>query len=313
MSKTKIEWTDTVWNPVTGCTKISEGCRNCYAERMSKRLAGRCGYPIVDPFKVTLHPDRLDEPLKWKKPRRIFVNSMSDLFHDDVPFEFIRAVWARMATIRQHTYMVLTKRPKRMLEFFEWMDKQDWKVETLREHIWLGVSIENQETASERIPSLLYAPVTVRFISMEPLLGAVDLTSLWGVCPECSSWEIYEPRGDTRYCDDCGADVPTPKIGIDWVICGGESGPGSRPMHPDWIRSLRDQCQTAEVPFFFKQWGEWLPNAQEYDCDPGGVSYEQRHEFVGDVAMCRVGKKKAGRKLDGRTWDEMPEIGGNIR
>jgi protein gp37 len=307
MSKTKIEWTDAVWNPVTGCTKVSEGCKNCYAERMSKRLAGRCGYPKDNPFKVTLHPEKLDEPLKWKKPRKIFVNSMSDLFHDDVPFEFIRAVWARMATIRQHTYMVLTKRPKRMLEFFEWMDKQDWRVETLRDHIWLGVSAENQATADERIPFLLEAPVGVRFVSAEPLLGPINITNI--DAEKAGHDEMYFINALTGKHTDMGR--PCKYLNkLDWVIVGGESGPGARPMHPDWVRSMRDQCQAANVPFFFKQWGEWLPNAHEYDCNPGGVNYKQRHQLVEDVAMCRVGKKRSGRKIDGRTWDEFPEIGG---
>ena len=310
MSKSKIEWTELTWNPVSGCTKVSAGCAHCYAERMSKRLAGRCGYPKDNPFEVTLHPEKLDEPLKWKKPRKIFVCSMGDLFHDDVPFEYIRAVWARMATVMQHTYMVLTKRPKRMLEFFEWMEQQEWRVETLREHIWLGVSVENQAAADERIPLLLQAPVVVRFISEEPLLGPIDL-----------GYVQFDKHTTMDVLEGCGISKKSPCQSIpnafsnklDWVIVGGESGPKARPMHPDWVRSLRDQCQVAEVPFFFKQWGEWLPNAQEYDCNPGGVNYEQRHEHVGEVSMCRVGKKKAGRKLDGRTWDEIPEIGRNAR
>lgn len=331
MSQTKIEWADTVWNPVTGCTKVSEGCRNCYAERMSKRLAGRCGYPADDPFKVTLHHERLYEPWKWKKPKRIFVNSMSDLFHPDIPFEFIRRLFAIMRRFNQNIFMILTKRPERMRKFINWY-KNDWLKVNEDEwkrnygHIWIGVSVENQAVADERIPLLLQTPAAVRFISAEPLLGAIDLTSLWGVCPECGSWEIYEPRGDMRYCDDCGADVPIPKIGIDWVITGGETGPGARPMHPDWVRSLRDQCQAAGVPFFFKSWGEFAPDDEGESDNLPWVSEEtdrsrdrvidmrgddrtnwEGPDQVGPFALMRhVGKKKAGSSLDGRTWEEFP-------
>jgi len=336
MSKSMIEWTDEVWNPVTGCSKVSPGCANCYAERMSKRLAGRCGYPIDNPFRVTLHPDKIDDPLKWKKPRRIFVNSMSDLFHEDVPFEFIRAVWVVMVTHRHHTYMVLTKRPKRMLEFFNWMAAQEFKIETYRNNIWLGVSIENQVVANERIPLLLQAPVTVRFISAEPLLGPVNIAKyLPHDAPKAYKLlsKFYGPSGF----DSTGSQLEISTIrGLDWVIVGGESGSRARLMHPDWVRSLRDQCQTANVPFFFKQWGEFTEVCRyeswsKYRDHVGGVSRAvglsklgllnadgsdlvnggPEHKVYPISHLERVGKKQAGRILDGRTWDELPEIGGD--
>ena len=254
---TKIEWTDEVWNPVTGCTKISEGCTNCYAERMTKRLAGRYGYPKNKPFGVTVHSDKLAQPLLWKRPRRVFVCSMGDLFHDDVPGKFIGEMTEIMHTCKQHTFILLTKRTERMKSFFG---------NTLLmwgENIWIGVTAENQRQADERIPILLQIPAEVLFVSVEPMLGEVDLS---------------------RYLDMGHADW---REGINWVICGGESGPGARPMHPDWVRSVRDQCQAARVPFFFKQWGEWVQ-----DCE--GSVYE------------RVGKKRAGRLLEGVEYNESP-------
>jgi len=339
MSKSKIEWTDAVWNPITGCTKISEGCRNCYAERMSKRLAGRCGYPIDNPFKVTLHPDKLEKPLKWKKPRKIFVNSMSDLFHDDVPFEFIEELFCSMENYDQHTYMVLTKRPKRMMEFIYWFIRRCSDDSVGREyhippHIWLGVSVENQATADERIPLLLQTPAAVRFISAEPLLGLVDLaspytTELFNKCAKEDVLysrlepEIINTDSQTGYTDS-SYDEKLP--GIHWVIVGGESGPGARPMHPDWVRSLRDQCTTANVPFFFKQWGEWVPyrpstsgfafldgptlpeRCTNHHRLHEGWEFNNHEEFPKWMAALRIGKKKAGRELDGRTWDEKPGV-----
>jgi protein gp37 len=244
MGKTKIEWTDQTWNPVTGCTKISEGCAHCYAERMSKRLAGRCGYPEASHnFDVTLHPDRLDEPLHWRKPRRVFVVSMGDLFHEDIPDSFILEVFRVMGrqNTRQHTFQVLTKRPGRMKEWIsEYIVDRDGKPDPFP-NIWLGVTAENQERANERIPTLLQIPAAVRFVSVEPMLGPVDL----------SEW--INPQGATA------RDDPARYSLLDWVICGGESGPDARPMHPDWARSLRDQCQMAGVPFFMKQMSKKAP------------------------------------------------------
>jgi len=238
MGNTKIEWTDRVWNPVTGCSPVSEGCRNCYAKRMAHRLRGRYGYPKDDPFRVTFHPGRLDEPLKWKKDSKVFVCSMADLFHENVQFEWIGHVWDaifnrsfpdRIANKPYHTFLILTKRPCRVLQFEKWLEKDNRNV--WYDNIWLGVSVENQQTADERIPVLLQIPAAKKFVSVEPMLGFVDF-----------QWDIY-----------------TDDIRPDWVICGAETGPGARPMNPDWARSLRDQCRAAGVPFFFKQMSKKAP------------------------------------------------------
>lgn len=294
MNQTKIEWTDTVWNPVTGCTKKSPGCANCYAERMAKRLAGRCGYPADEPFRVALHPERLDEPLRWKKPRRVFVCSMGDLFHDDVPTWMRFEVLDIVLQAKQHTFLILTKRPANMKEYFDWYYTKCGRTTETIKNLWLGVTAENQQAADERIPLLLQTPAAVRFVSCEPLLELVDLGQ-------------YLISSQNFFFND----VPE-RPNLDWVIVGGETGPNARPMHPYWVMSLRDQCQAAGVPFFLKSWGEWLPNAQEYNCSPGGNDFEQRHVLVGDVMMCRVGKKRAGRLLDGRTWDEIPITKGAV-
>jgi protein gp37 len=228
----KIEWTDATWNPVRGCTKVSAGCKNCYAETFAERWRGIPGHPFEQGFDLKLVPEKLGEPLKWKKPRRIFVNSMSDLFHEKIPFEYIDQVWRVMAEAFQHTFQILTKRPARMLEFFEWtktnlkkahMDEW-WKGYSTMPHVHFGVSVENQRAADERIPLLLRMPAAVRFISCEPLLEHVILTSF-----------------------------------PDWVIVGGESGHGARQMDPTWARSLRDQCSAAGVPFFMKQMDKKTP------------------------------------------------------
>jgi protein gp37 len=267
VSKTRIEWADSVWNPVTGCSPVSEGCENCYAKRMSKRLAGRYGYSKDEPFKVTLHPDRLGQPLRWKKPRRIFVCSMGDLFHEDVPNEFIDYVFAVMGRSQQHTFILLTKRPERMREYLQAGRYQQilniayrlkFRPEGLGKgidnpkdmrwwpNVWLGVTAENQQRADERIPILLQIPAAVRFVSVEPMLGVVDLVAALDAAIGIEG-KVEIPAVD----------------GIDnwlhWVICGGETGPGARPTHPDWVRNLRYQCQASGVPFFFKSWGEWCP------------------------------------------------------
>jgi len=332
VSKTKIEWADRVWNPVTGCTKISPGCQNCYAERMSKRLAGRCGYPKDDPFMVTLHPERLDEPLHWRKTSRIFVCSMADLFHDDVPTKFIIDCLSIMAEAYQHTFMILTKRPERMREILthETIANDVW-LQTSRgvnaepspwplPNVWLGVTAENQEQANKRIPVLLQIPAAVRFVSVEPMLGPVDLRNLKydGDILDAMAGEYLSTDGSEAY-------VPWNKL--DWVICGGESGPRARPMHRDWVRSLRDQCQAAETSFFFKQWGEWSPAEIEDDSymlggrainDPRGGrmsvakfplhTRNNRYWRLDENHLAvKVGKKIAGRLLDGREWNEFPE------
>jgi len=273
MATTKIEWAEKVWNPVTGCTKISAGCAHCYAERMAKRLAGRAGYPKENPFEVTLHIDKLDEPLKWKKPKRIFVCSMSDLFHEKVPFWFIDEVFATILEAQHHTFLVLTKRPERMREYFAKFRKEYLPIP----NVWLGTSVEDQRAAEKRIPDLLATPAEVRFLSCEPLLGPVYLDEIPGVLLSVS-------KNNDSY------QVGTGKI--DWVIVGGESGPKARPMDPDWVRGIRDQCLAGNIPFFFKQWGEWQFVMKDYE--PNHVMYE------------KVGKKKAGSLLDDREWNEFP-------
>lgn len=332
MRGSKIEWADMVWNPTSGCSKVSAGCQNCYAERFARRLAGRCGYPANNPFQVTLHPKRLEEPLHWRKPKRVFVNSMGDLFHEAVDEKFIAKVFAIMDLARQHTYCILTKRPGRAFQLLTDEDFQfhvGWfQSQAVREfglpkpeqvgpwplrNVWLGVSVENQEAADERIPLLLQTPAAVRFISAEPLLGPVDL-------------ELYLPYHNHPLKDEWhrnGYHIRRLNIGItegtlDWIICGGETGPGARPMHPDWARILRDQAVTADIPFFFKSWGEWVPYRDNGPLPPecSYVSYDGQirlgdaEDLDTDACMGRVGKKRAGRLLDGRTWDEYPIEGG---
>jgi protein gp37 len=318
MANTRIEWTEKTWNPITGCTKISEGCKHCYAERMSKRLAGRCGYDKDEPFKVTLHPDKLDEPLRWRKPSKIFVCSMGDLFHEDVPFSWITEVFDVMCSWRwpnkeaerlgeqeylvdpKHTYMVLTKRPERVDQWLDWVGHY-WPGDSplninleaegnFGQHIWFGVTAENQQRADERIPILLQIPAAKRFVSVEPMLGAVDLRNL-----KYDNDILDALAGEYLSTDGSEAYVPWNKL--DWSICGGETGPGARPMHPDWVRSLRDQCVSADVPFFFKSWGEY-----EYlrrGASDGDGKYFYNH----------VGKKRSGRAIDGDEWNEYPEEG----
>jgi protein gp37 len=304
---TKIEWTDETWNPVTGCTKVSQGCKNCYAERIFARP-----YPGRAFTDVRTHADRLDQPLRWKQPRRIFVNSMSDLFHEDIPDDFIFDVFGIMEKAHWHTFQVLTKRPARMLELLGEPVEAGEKAPP--SNIWWGVSAEDQATADERILLLQQTTAAVRFLSCEPLLGPIDLTPHLQVGTRGSDGKV---RPD-----------------IHWVIAGGESGPKARPSHPDWFRSLRDQCATAGVPFFFKQWGEWWEvahllqehgKALEVDADsleavewfdpgdaliahdgrvfdsPGTIPYDTPCRL-----MTRLGKKAAGRTLDGRTHDEYP-------
>lgn len=242
---TKIEWTDggETWNPITGCSKISPGCQNCYAERMSKRLAGRFGYPKDDPFRVTFHPDRLDQPLKWKKPRKIFVCSMGDLFHEDVKHDWIKEIGRIMYLCPQHAFMVLTKRPERMKEIFGPPPKENDWFKPLK-NLWAGVTCENQEQADKRIPILLQIPAAVRFVSAEPLLSEID----------------FSDEDDHDWLDGgCGCTFNRPcregYDGLDWVITGPETpiGLSRRPMKEAWARSIRDQCAEAGVPFFLKK------------------------------------------------------------
>jgi protein gp37 len=246
---TRIEWCDETWNPVTGCAPISEGCDNCYAQRMANRLRGRYGYPAEKPFRVTWHADRLAKPERWRRPRRIFVCSMGDLFHGDVRVEWIDKMLAVMAECPQHTFMVLTKRAMNIeSKLYGEAPCRFLGAGGCLPNLWLGVTAENQFRADKNVAELLKIPAALRFVSAEPLLGPVDLVSA-GLRP----------------------------MNIDWVICGGETGPGARLVHPDWVRSLRDQCVAAGVPFFFKGWGDVGPLVKPYR-----------------------------RVLDGREWNEVP-------
>lgn len=254
--RSAIEWTDSTWNPVTGCTKVSPGCKHCYAEAIAERFRGIPGHPYRQGFDLKLWPQRLKLPLCWKEPRKIFVNSMSDLFHKDVPDEFVGKVFDVMQQASWHVFQLLTKRSERMrvwssARFCSGERPQNGK-EVWPENIWAGVSVETQDYVW-RIEDLQQVPAKVRFLSVEPLLGPVDLKG-----------SLLE--------------------GIHWVIVGGESGPFARPMKPGWVYAILKQCKQNQVKFFFKQWGAYTPEGQ------------------------RVGKKAAGRVLDGRTWDDMPVL-----
>lgn len=339
--KSGIEWTNATWNPLRGCRRVSEGCRHCYAERIAARFSG-LGQPYeglatrtqLGPRwtgNVRLLPELLDQPLYWAKPRRIFVNSMSDLFHEDVPADFIWDVFAVMAACPQHTFQVLTKRPARMQAMLRlpgsvhkldtacdalavrqgWCHADNWQWPLA--NVWLGVSVEDQAAADERIPLLLRTPAGVRWVSAEPLLGPINLAQAHKAYMD-GKW--YEPD-----------DQPNR---LDWVVVGGESGPGARPMHPDWARRIRDDCQRAGVPFFFKQWGGWMPRSEIADdvrfllvvrgkswgcLDIEGKFYPETTPWNGrqndpdhnhEVTVYRIGKSAAGRLLDGREWNEYP-------
>lgn len=335
---TKIEWCEATWNPVTGCTKVSPGCDHCYAETFAERWRGTPGHHFEQGFDLTLRAERLDQPLRWKRPRRIFVNSMSDLFHDDIPDEYIAHVFAIMALAESHTFQVLTKRHGRMRsllrdeKFAE--EVQRYAVPQARLHglnttwaerttdprngplpnVWLGVSVENQKWADIRVPALLGTPAAVRWLSCEPLLGPIDLTNCAGVSAITKDW-----AGDAKN----GTGAPHPFV--DWVVVGGESGRSARPMHPDWARSLRDQCTAEGVPFLFKQHGEYVDPEfietagwDDRSFDEAGVTiWPDGHAAAGpaygtlldgSALLWRVGKKRAGRVLDGRTWDEYPAV-----
>lgn len=287
---TKIEWADEVWNPVTGCTKVSAGCKHCYAERMAKRLAGRYGYPPApDQFKVTLHPELLYKPNRWSKPRRVFVNSMSDLFHEDVSDVFIYKVFLVMEKAPKHQFLILTKRADRMLEYCSRVQYITINPIPLP-NVWMGVSVEDQKTASERLPILtlmkerdLAAKI---FVSCEPLLEPVDLVQAMGE-PRDDDWDIVNMIDDDpepeEWVEECEAECDWINYGndlvvnpeyqewmswrrwragleklrrtIDWVIVGGESGPGAREMNLEWASSIMGQCKMAEIPVFVKQLG----------------------------------------------------------
>jgi len=377
MGKTSIEWTDTTWNPTRGCRRISPGCEHCYAERQANRQKspGRAYEGLVVlrangprwTGEGRFIADALDQPLRWREPRRVFVDSMSDLFFEAFTFEQIAAVFGVMAAAPQHTFQVLTKRPERAVEFFKWIVEQGAELQasvgedppatTSAEgsaclsflsdlhdlgdramidaynrapwplpNVWLGVSVEDQKRADERIPLLIQCPAAVRFLSVEPMLeglrGVLNCPTCGGVgrslggemrCPDCEGSGVMRPGRRTL--------LGRPMVAIDWVICGGESGHGARPMHPAWARSLRDQCVAAGVPFFFKQWGAWGQRAQDDGHPFDTLASHERDRLVAPdgtvhcsrasagpaaVPMTRVGKSVAGRLLDGRTWDEMP-------
>jgi protein gp37 len=288
MAKSNIEWTDSTWNPITGCSKVSQGCKFCYAETMHKRLTGMGQAKYREPFKkVRCHPDALLHPFTLKKPQKVFVNSMSDLFHPDVPFDFIDEVFAVMLLNPHITFQILTKRPEIMLQYLgvqdlthgpevypdSFIDRIEskavniigklgldrlpamWALQPIP-NVWLGTSIEDQKTANERVPILLKVPAAVHFLSCEPLLGPIDLTN----------YKYQNQHGDWFFHNLLTGEIELQAFGkynwnsrVDWVIVGGESGHKARPMHPEWVRSVRDQCKVAGVPFFFKQWGTWLP------------------------------------------------------
>lgn len=297
----KIEWTDETINPIQDkikgisgrgyhCTKISEGCLNCYAEAINKRFGN--GLPFDNrrtEFEVI--QSELEKPMKWKKPRRIFVCSMTDLFHDDIYFDDIDDVFQAIVETN-HTFMVLTKRPQRMLEYCKHYTDREIH---LPDNLWLGVTAENQKRLEERWQILAKIPASVRFISLEPMLGPVDLF-------QAGAFEHEGVSGDDQYGIPQDGDYFNSLI--DWVIAGGESGLGARPMHPNWPKSVRDQCQDAGVPFFFKAWGEWCLYDKPFYI---GCQAPNFHRFENGQWMQRIGKKAAGRLLDGRTWAEYPE------
>jgi protein gp37 len=311
--KTGIEWTDATWNPLVGCSIKSAGCAHCYAILQAARLermgvahyAGltertKGGQTLWTGIVREAPESILLKPLAWKRPRKIFVNSMSDLFHETVPFETIDRIFAVMAAAPQHTFQVLTKRPERMLEYARSAMGcgEHWLAHVERSHapmfplanVWLGTTVENQAAADERIPLLLQTPAAVRWLSVEPMIGPVEP---WTEAIAASAGRATQAGG------------------IDWVVCGGESGPGARPMHPNWARTLRDRCEAALVPFLFKQWGDW---AQATGTKEGDVILRAPHPlYPGDEAvvsigttMRRIGKHKAGRVLDGVTHDGYP-------
>lgn len=328
MSKTKIEWTEETWNPTTGCDRVSPGCDHCYALTEARRLKGmgnpryqRDGNPKTSGpgFGLTLHEDKVTEPLKWKRPRRVFVNSMSDLFHAGVAIEFLASVFAVMGTARQHTFQILTKRPRRMQGVLADPAFQDlvayWAVEGYGiagpsrwplPNVWLGTSVEDQQRADQRIPLLLETPAAMRFLSCEPLLGPVELRDEWLEV----ELQAFGGNGTSTF----------PHIG--WVIVGGESGRQARPMHPDWVRRVRDACTRNGTAFFFKQWGEWSPDPSSKPKPDAMVLSDGRAigpreevwavDTLDAVPMAKVGKGKAGAEIDGRTWAEYPDDGGRL-
>lgn len=365
--KSAIEWTDATWNPIVGCSIVSPGCVRCYAMRMAARIEAMGGAKhyagttqaskagAVWTGKLALAPERIQtQPLRWKEPRRIFVNSMGDLFHEDVPDEWIDQVFAVMAVTPHHTHQVLTKRANRMRRYLAdpttrrrvydlacslvierqievvlmapgiderhappgprvYLDR--WPLP----NVWLGVSAERQQEADERIPELLATPAAVRFVSAEPLLGPIDFTRLSLGRSKATGGELA--GYDVEF--TLNALTGAPKTGIpalDWIIVGGESGPGARGMHPAWARSIRDQCRDASTAFFFKQWGAWAPSTPEaasgnprsgWRClaaHPHVARAQELYPEAGAEFIANVGKKAAGRLLDGIEHNGMPQV-----
>jgi protein gp37 len=370
MDKSNIEWTDATWNIITGCTLVSAGCDNCYAAKMaatrlknhpSRKGLTRRNAAGVAKFtgEVRFNEKWLDQPLRWRKPRKIFVCAHGDLFHEDVPDDWIDQVFAVMALCPQHTFQVLTKRADRMREYMNGaFDRiaihmirlvNEEGTPTLQEtreahgmpwkkprsaddwwplsNVWLGISAEDQTRADERIPDLLDTPAAIRFVSCEPLLGPMDLAKV-----KCSYGNLGAPgvvnalTGNV-WLDPRGIGLFERRgISLDWLIVGGESGQNARPMHPQWARGLRDQCKAAGTAFFFKQWGEWADHS-DVDPDECGASEDRVILPTGHMVgggnkqngmvqldwkenccawMCKVGKKTAGRLLDGREWNGVP-------
>lgn len=336
MARTTIEWATDVWNPVRGCSRVSEGCRHCYAERMAARGLPSMNSPTTgdafaimrngDPHwtgKVELIESKLEEPLHWRKPRRVFVNSMSDLYHESLPDRARDRIHAVMALCPQHDFLVLTKRSREMREYFT-MRRREIKIQEAVElrvgvgdgaeelleqvldrdwrwpfqNLWLGVSCENPATAKERISVLFETPAAARWVSLEPLLAGIDLGDYLGHHLGCD--------GETYPCSICGS-----KGRLDWVVDGGETGPGARPTPPEHFRANRDACVAAGVPYFHKQNGGWAPTFKN------DTSHGRYPKFVdapvGDGThhrVFRVGKKTAGRLLDGQIWEQFPEVRG---
>ena len=345
---TLIEWTDATWNPITGCSVVSPGCTNCYAMRLAgtrlahhKSRAGLTRDTKAGPVwtgEVRFNEQWLDQPLRWKKPRLIFVCAHGDLFAESVPDAWIDRVFAVMALAPHHTFQVLTKRSARMRAYMDYFSGADmhvdrvtaamWKISERRtdhihggwplRNVWLGVSVEDQKRADERIPDLLATPAAIRWISAEPLLGPVDLMAITngsdGDRGGLNALTGIEMR--TVWSGPPVAGLPSAKL--DWVVVGGESGPGARPMHPDWARSLRDQCAAAGVAFHFKQWGEWAQSVVERS----GSGLYDNETFIhtdgrlngnggiraGGVTMRRIGKVAAGRLLDGTEHNGWPQV-----
>ncbi|MEN6548097.1 MAG: phage Gp37/Gp68 family protein [Armatimonadia bacterium] len=297
MARTKIEWCTDVWNPITGCVAVSEGCQNCYAKGFAWRFWGERRFG-----EVRLHEDRLEQPLHWKRPRRVFVDSMGDLWHPDVQEIWLDVVFEMMSLAKRHTFLILTKRPRRALEWFrKWAERNNWP-----ENVWLGTSIESQRWVDQRLPALLEIPVNL-FVSMEPLIGPVHslswaqhadgwyMNGLQGVNwkPNMADWEF----GCNR---------------LRWVIVGGENGSGARPIHPQWVRTIHKECKAYGVPLFFKGWGEWAPGSElrGMSDELSGLNLQHTSNYFwpdGEVSYA-VGRSKSGRRLDGVEWLEMPEF-----